>query len=75
MKIKMLKITVDQASTMAWLHSFIKESTQNKVDTSNDYLKISSETELEIIVHTTEKVDLALWRKNLNIVIEEIPSA
>lgn len=71
----MLKITADQVATMTWLHSFIKESTQDKVDTDNDYLEIYSETELEIIVHTTEKVDLALWRKNLNITIKEIPSA
>jgi hypothetical protein len=75
MKIKKLKITVDQVSTMTWLHSFIKESTQDMVDSRNDYLEINSETEFEIIVQTTEKIALDLWRKNLNMVVEEVLSA
>ena len=75
MKIKMLKITADQVETMTWLHSFIKESTQDMVDTRIDYLEIYSEKELEIVVQTTEAVDLALWRKNLNIRVEVVPSA
>lgn len=75
MKIKKLKITVDQVSTMAWLHSFIRESTQNTVDTQDDYLLVDSETKFEIFVQTTEKVALALWRKNLNMVVESVPTA
>lgn len=75
MKIQKLKITVDQVSTMTWLHSFIKESTQDMIDSRNDYLEIYSETEFEIVVKTTEKIALDLWRKNLNMVVEEVPSA
>jgi hypothetical protein len=75
MKIEKLKITVDQVSTMAWLHSFIKESTQNMVDTKDDYLLVDSEQKFEIFVQTTEKVALALWRKNLNMVVESVPTA
>ena len=75
MKIKKLKISVDQVSTMTWLHSFIRESTQNTVDTQDDYLLVDSETKFEMFVQTTEKVALALWRKNLNMVVESVPTA
>lgn len=72
---KHVKITVDQASTMTWLHSFIKESTQNQVESKDDYLIVESESKFEMIVRTTEKVALALLRKKLNVVVEVIPSA
>lgn len=72
---KHVKITVDQASTMTWLHSFIKESTQNRVESKDDYLIVESESKFEMIVRTTEKVALALLRKKLNVVVEVIPSA
>lgn len=75
MKTKKLKITVDQVSTMAWLHSFIKESTQNEVDSQDNYLIIDSESKFEMSVQTTEKVALALLRKKLNVVVEVVTSA
>jgi len=75
MKTKKLKITVEQVSTMAWLHSFIKESTQNEVETQDNYLIVDSESKFEITVQTTEKIALALWRKNLNMAVEVVTSA
>ena len=75
MKTKPFKITVDQPSTMAWLHSFIKESTQNRAETQDDYLIVEAESKLEMTVQTTEKVALALLRKKLNVVVESLPSA
>jgi hypothetical protein len=75
MKIQKLKITVDQVSTIDWLRTFIKESTQNKVKTQNDYLIVESESNFDIFVQTTEKVAMALLRKNLNITVEEVPTA
>jgi hypothetical protein len=75
MKTKPFKITVDQPSTMDWLHSFIKESTQNRVETQDDYLIVEAESKLEMTVQTTEKVALALLRKKLNVVVESLPSA
>ena len=75
MKTKPFKITVDQPSTMDWLRSFIKESTQNRVETQDDYLIVEAESKLEMTVQTTEKVALALLRKKLNVVVESLPSA
>jgi hypothetical protein len=70
-----VKITVDQASTMAWLQTFIKGSTQNEVENQEDFLSIDSEDKFEMSVHTTDKIVLALMRKKLNMVIEVLPSA
>ena len=70
-----VKITADQASTMAWLRTFIKESTQNEVANQDDFLSIDSDDKLEMSVHTTDKIVLALMRKKLNMVIEVLPSA
>ena len=70
-----VKITTDQDSTMSWLRTFINGSTQNEVANQDDFLSIDSEDKLEMLVHTTDKIVLALMRKKLNMVIEVLPSA